>query len=116
MSTQVVDQMVREMRGAVSPVTGRVELAMTTGDDTDNTQCNEVRWLVDILDGAANGGGGRVNCAPPDLRPDGPAVDPNSGVEGTCEPADGRRYDGVRGDGEYYEPDSSGGEDGPGYS
>ena len=117
MSTQVVDQMVLEMRGAVSPVTGRrVALAMTTGDDTDNTQCNEVRWLVDILDGAANGSGGKLSCVPPGLRPAGAAVDPDSGVEGSCEPSDGRRYDGVRGDGEYYEPDSSNGEDGPGYS
>ena len=35
----------------------RIELVMTTGDNTDNTQCNETRWMIDILDGAANGGG-----------------------------------------------------------
>ncbi len=121
MSTQVVDQMVRAMRSATSPVSGRgVELVMTTGDDTDNTQCNETRWLVDILDGAANGAAGRGDrstCVPPGLRPSGTAVNPDSGVEGSCEPSDGRRYDGVRDTAEYYEPDSSApGEDGPGYS
>ena len=99
---------------------------MTTGDNTDNTQCNETRWVVDILDGEANGdpGSGQLrNCAPEGLRPTARRVDPNSGIEGSCATApDGRLYDGVRGGGEYYEPDSSApmpgadAEDGPGYS
>jgi len=124
---QVVDRMVREMRNAVSPVTHRrVEAVMTTGDNTVNTQCNETRWVVDILDGEANGdpGSGQLrNCAPEGLQPTARRVDPNSGIEGSCATAPDRRlYDGVRGGGEYYEPDSSApmpgadAEDGPGYS
>lgn len=105
LSTQVLNEMIRQLRNTVSPVTQRqIELAMTTGDNSDNTQLNETRWFIDVLDG-------------------GKQVDPNSGVEGTCEPPDGKLYDGVRGNDEYYEPDRSPGsesgndnEDGPGYS
>ena len=122
----VVDEMVDEMRNAVSPVTHqRIQLVMTTGDNTDNTQCNETRWVIDILDGAANaddGANATPNCVPAALRPPDRRVDPNSGVEGTCgDVPDDSIYDGVRGSGEYYEPDSSDEpgadeEDGPGYS
>ena len=113
---QVADAMVREMADAVSPITGRrIDAVMTTGDNTDNTQCNETRWIIDILDGAANAD--PRSCLPPGLRPTSRRIEPDSGVEGTCGTLpDGRRYDGVRGGHEYYEPDSSTGEDGPGYS
>jgi hypothetical protein len=112
--------MVREMVDAVSPVTHRaIELVMTTGDNTDNTQCNETRWMIDLLDGEASAG---ESCVRADLRPSSRAIDPNSGIEGSCDlTPDGRLYDGVRDRDEYYEPDSSGPpganeEDGPGYS
>jgi len=45
--------MVRALeRNRVGPVTGqRVAFALQTGDNTDNTQHNEIRWNIDLLDG-----------------------------------------------------------------
>ena len=126
LSAHVMEEMVKQVRFTNSPVTGRpIELVMTTGDNTDNTQCNETRWMIDLMDGSTT-------------------VDPDSGVEDarefsedelcrsensppppptpSCDVQDnGSIYDGVRGSDEYYEPDSSNvpgadNEDGPGYS
>lgn len=95
LSAQVLDQMVDQLRNTVSPITQRrLDLVMTTGDNTDNTQLNETRWMIDVMDGA-------------------PFVDPDSGDPGPCGP---KGYHGVRGGRRYYEPDASDGQDGRGYS
>ena len=75
-----------------------IELVMTTGDNVDNSQLNETRLFIGILDGGL--------------------VNPDSGVRGTCKTAKrGPLYSGVRGAGRYYEPDrSSPRVDGPGYA
>jgi metallophosphoesterase (TIGR03767 family) len=71
------------------------ELVMVTGDNADNTQRNETRWFIDILDGGV--------------------VTPDSGTSRRCVRARSR-FLGVRGSRLYYEPDRSTGQDGPGYS
>jgi 3',5'-cyclic AMP phosphodiesterase CpdA len=129
LSPQVLNEMAEQLRNTTSPVppSRPIELVMTTGDNTDNTQCNETRWMIDILDGqqTINPDSGILageslagsNCrhqpvpgadAPPTPSPTLPPCDV------TATPGD--RYDGVRGDHRYYEPDSSKGEDGNGYS
>lgn len=101
LTTQITEAMVRAVRNTVSPVTSeQLEFAILTGDNADSQQFNETRWFIDILDGKKK-------------------IDPNSGIEGTCEPADGSLYDGVKGGGDfgYYDPDNSGATvDGKGYS
>ena len=108
LTTQVSEAMVRQVRGATSPVTGtKPSLTILTGDNADSQQFNETRWFIDILDGNRR-------------------IDPNSGIPtAQCGATPGTRYDGVRDSGVqgapddgYYEPDASGGsaDDGDGYS
>ncbi|MGH2715139.1 MAG: hypothetical protein ACRDM7_14850 [Thermoleophilaceae bacterium] len=110
-TTQVSEAMVRQVRSAASPVTGRrAELTVLTGDNADSQQYNETRWFIDILDG-------------------GRQIDPDSGLHaavascgasGSGYVDNGSVYDGVRGGGGpgpdtgYYEPDGEG--DGDGYT
>ena len=93
MSTQVLEEMVRQLRNTVSPVTQqRLDLVMTTGDNTDNTQLNETRWVIDVMSGDRT-------------------VNPDSGVQSCRRPG----YHGPRGGKRYYEPNKSTGQDGEGY-
>ena len=53
LSGQIADAMVRRLNQITAgPVTGKpLALAIQTGDNSDNSQLNEVRWNIDVLDG-----------------------------------------------------------------
>ena len=56
LSAHVAEAMVKAVNalggGGVGPVTARpLDFTICTGDNSDNTQYNEVRWHIDILDG-----------------------------------------------------------------
>ncbi|MDQ2796688.1 MAG: TIGR03767 family metallophosphoesterase, partial [Actinomycetota bacterium] len=55
LTAHVAEAMVRAMNAlAGGPVTGRpVDFTICTGDNADNTQHNETRWHIDLLDGRA---------------------------------------------------------------
>jgi metallophosphoesterase (TIGR03767 family) len=49
--SEAMAQRVRQFTGG-APVTGRpIDFTITTGDNADNTQYNEVRWHIDLMDG-----------------------------------------------------------------
>jgi metallophosphoesterase (TIGR03767 family) len=54
LTAQVGDAMVRAINAVKSaPVTGLpLQFAIETGDNSDNCQLNEIRWNIDVLDGA----------------------------------------------------------------
>lgn len=53
LTAHVAEAMVREINQVGrGPVTGKVlALALQTGDNSDNSQYNEIRWNIDLLDG-----------------------------------------------------------------
>lgn len=53
LSAQVAESMVRQVNAIRrGPATGRrLDLVVQTGDNSDNSQLNEVRWNIDVLDG-----------------------------------------------------------------
>lgn len=110
LTPHVLARMTAAIRDARSPITGSgPDLVITTGDNTDTGQANEVRWLIDLLDGGL--------------------IDPGSGIPGTCgTDPDGPRSVGWPGEGRGYDPEGAtplasrdavggvGRADGPGYA
>ena len=126
LTPQVAEEMIRQVRNTVSPVShDRLDLSIQTGDNTDNSQCNETRWMIDVFDGGnvldPNSGIENGAATPPLAQQcntqvggqdPNPAFPPAAPGDAACDsdiPDDprGDLYDGVRNDRQYYEPDSS---------
>ena len=58
LSGQIADAMVRQINAiGAGPVTGLpLALAIQTGDNSDNSQFNEIRWNIQVLNGGARAG------------------------------------------------------------
>ena len=54
LTAHIAEAMVRQLNRATGPVTGLPPaLAIQTGDNSDNSQYNEIRWNIDLLDGGS---------------------------------------------------------------
>lgn len=112
LTAQVLAEMVDNLRNAESPVASgrKLDLVIQTGDNTDNTQCNETLWMIDVMDGgravtpdsgAPRDGLGSTAYACSGSAATRPAPPPS------CPPQAPPRYEGVQG-GDYYDPDGRG--------
>jgi len=87
LTTHVVDSMVRQLNGVANgPITGRpFDCLISTGDNGDNRQTNELAWFITLLDGGT--------------------INPSSGnpslYEGVQDKTSNPRFD------TYYHPDSN---------